>query len=177
MNVACNAKVIVGDYKYADSLNKEVLHQLKYSDDYGHTNVKASLFTGWNWLPDNKKFLNFKSFIKAEIKIHYDPDYSVDNLDFWANVYKKGDYADKHDHLPVQFSFAYFVKAKWYDSPLIFSDSGKKIRPKEGRYIIFPSYLKHSVPKHRYNHERITLSGNYLLDIDRFLKPQLAPVK
>ena len=82
----------------------------------------------------------------------------VDN--FWANVYKKGDYATSHSHKPHDFSFAYFVKAKWYDSPLVFTDSGKRIRPKEGRFVCFPAYLKHHVPKHRYRDERITLSGN-----------------
>jgi hypothetical protein len=68
------------------------------------------------------------------------------------------------DHKPHDFSFAYFVKAKWYYSPLVFTDSGKRIRPKEGRYVIFPAYLKHHVPKHRYNDTRITLSGNLSIE-------------
>ena len=165
MNVIHNTKVIVGDYQFADSLNKEVLHQLKYATNMGQTNVKASMFTGFNWLPDNRKFLNFKSFIHAEIKKHYDLYCEVTTFDFWANVYKKGDYAVNHEHVPVHLSFVYFVKAKWYDSPLIFTDSGKKIRPKEGRYVIFPGYLLHSVPMHRYNHDRITLSGNFIASL------------
>ena len=85
-------------------------------------------------------------------------------LNFWANVYEKGDYAESHDHKPHDFSFAYFLKSKWYDSPLVFTESGKRIRPKEGKYVIFPSYLLHHVPKNRYNHQRITLSGNLLID-------------
>ena len=80
------------------------------------------------------------------------------------HLYYKGDYAIPHCHRPNDFSFAYFVKAKWYDSPLIFVDSGKRIRPKEGRYVIFPAYLKHHVPKHRYNDTRITLSGNLTIN-------------
>ena len=174
MYVRHDAEVIVGDYHYADSLNKEVLHQLKYASDIGQTHVKASLHTGWDWLPDNKKFANFKSFISAEIERYYNPGSVIDKnaprtlgtmYNFWGNVYKKGDCAESHDHLPNQFSFAYFVKAKWYDSPLVFDDSGKRIRPKEGRYVIFPGYMSHSVPKHRYNHDRITLSGNYRLKL------------
>ena len=46
MYVRHDAEVIVGDYHYADSLNKEVLHQLKYASDIGQTHVKASLHTG-----------------------------------------------------------------------------------------------------------------------------------
>ena len=170
MKVKHNAEILVGDYQFAESLNQEVLHQLKFARDIGHTNVKA-FHTGWDWLPDNQKFKNFKSFITSEIERKFSPGKMTTGewtlgkmINFWANVYKKGDYAQSHCHEPNVYSFAYFVKAKWYDSPLIFNDSGKKIRPKEGRYVIFPSYLLHSVPKNRYNHERVTLSGNYFLN-------------
>ena len=170
MKVKHNAEIIVRDYQFAESLNKEVLHQLQFAENVGHTNVKASLHTVWDWLPDNQKIKNFKSFITSEIQNHFKPgnsgytksEYGKIKV-FWGNVYRKGDYAGKHNHTPCQYSFVYFVKAKWYDSPLVFNVGGEKIRPKEGRYIIFPSYLMHSVPKHRYNHERVTLSGNYLL--------------
>ena len=168
MKVKHNAEILVGDYQFAESLNQEVLHQLKFARDIGHTNVKA-FHTVWNWLPDNQKVKNFKSFITSEIERKFSPGKLCgdrmfgDIANFWGNVYKKDEFAISHDHRPHAFSFAYFVKGKWYDSPLIFDDSGKKIRPKEGRYIIFPSYLLHSVPKNRYNHERVTLSGNYSL--------------
>ena len=172
MKVKHSAKIIVGDYQFADSLNKEVLHQLKYATDIGHTNVKASMHTVWDWIPNNQKVKNFKSFILTEIEKKYRPgeqvggDRCVGKITcFWGNVYMKGDYAQSHNHKPNYFSFSYFVKSKWYDSPLIFDDSGKRLRPKEGRYVIFPSYLLHSVPKNRYNHERVTLSGNYVLNV------------
>ena len=169
------ASIIIGNYQFADSLNQEVIEQLKYAEDIGHTNVKASKHTVFDWLPENKKFNNFKSFILSETEKYFAP--SVNHAgkriispsgeiiklkcpNLWANVYLKGDHAVKHDHKPNAFSFAYFVKSKWYDSPLIFTDSGKRIRPKDGRYIIFPAYLLHRVPKNRYKHSRITLSGN-----------------
>ena len=171
MKVKHNAEIIVRDYQFAESLNKEVLHQLQFAENVGHTNVKASLHTVWDWLPDNQKIKNFKSFITSEIQNHFKPGNSGYTKNeygkikvFWGNVYRKGDYAGKHNHTPCQYSFVYFVKAKWYDSPLVFNVGGEKIRPKEGRYVIFPSYLMHSVPKHRYNHERVTLSGNYFLN-------------
>ena len=171
MKVKHNAEIIVRDYQFAESLNKEVLHQLQFAENVGHTNVKASLHTVWDWLPDNQKIKNFKSFITSEIENHFKPgnsgygkrEYGKITV-FWGNVYRKGDYAGKHNHTPCQYSFVYFVKSKWYDSPLVFNVGREKIRPKEGRYIIFPSYLMHSVPKHRYNHERVTLSGNYFLN-------------
>ena len=170
MKVKHNAEILVGDYQFAESLNQEVLHQLKFARDIGHTNVKA-FHTVWDWLPDNQKFKNFKSFIISEIERKFSPGRSLGSgrrlghvKNLWGNVYRKGDFAKSHDHKPNVFSFAYFVKANWYDSPLIFDDSRKRIRPKAGRYVIFPSYLRHSVPKNRYNHERVTVSGNYSLN-------------
>ena len=172
MKVRHSANILIGDYQYAESLNEEVLHQLKFAANIGHTNVKASIHTVWNWLPDNQKVKNFKSFITSEIERNYSPGVEIggshfpgEMISFWGNVYNKGDHALSHDHKPSTYSFSYFVKAKWYDSPLVFDVGGEKIRPKEGRYIIFPSYLMHSVPKHRYNHNRITLSGNYRLKL------------
>lgn len=167
MKLKDNTEIVIGNYPFADSLNKEILYQFQFAEDIGHTNVKA-FHTVWNWLPNNQKIKNFKSFISLEIEKNYRLETKILNAgkitDVWGNLYKKGDHAQSHRHRPGIFSFVYFVKAKWYDSPLIFDDSGKKVRPKEGRYVIFPSHLFHSVPKHRYNCDRITLAGNYELD-------------
>ena len=166
------ATVIVGDYQFADSLKEEVLSLLEIAENIGQTNVKASLHTQWNWDPGNIKFRNLKAHIREEIERIVKPGRLIRSrlflecMQFWANVYKKGDYAQSHDHKPFDYSFAYFVKSKWYYPPLVFTDSGKKIRPKEGRFVAFPSYLKHHVPKHRYNDTRITLSGNLEVKMD-----------
>ena len=173
ISVKHKADIIKGEYQFADKVKSEVLSLLKVcntiSQDY--SNVKASIHTEWNWEPDNITFRNLKSYIREEIEKHYKPGarsgggramLKVGN--FWANVYKKGDYAQSHSHKPNDFSFAYFVKSKWYYPPLVFTDSGKRIRSKEGTFVAFPSYLEHYVPKHRYNNTRITLSGNLTIN-------------
>ncbi len=169
-----NSDVIKGEYRFADKVKSEVLSLLKICNPISrdNSNVKASLHTEWNWESENITFRNLKSYIREEIEKHYKPGFRSDGSrnmlktkNFWANVYEKGDYAQSHCHKPYDFSFAYFVKSKWYDSPLVFTDSGKRIRPKEGTFVAFPAYLMHHVPKHRYNDTRITLSGN--LEIDR----------
>ena len=163
------AQILVGDYQFADSLKDEVVSLLQTATNIGHTNVKA-FHTEWDWEPINIKIRNLKGYIKEEIERAMKPGACIDSRvflrvdQFWANVYKKGDYAQSHDHRPFDWSFAYFVKAKWYDSPLVFTDSGKRIRPKEGRFVAFPAYLLHHVPKHRYKDTRITLSGNFEVD-------------
>ena len=169
MKVNHYAKVLVGDYQFADRVKEQVFSSLKTCNPIpqDNSNVKASVHTEWDWEPDNITFRNLKAFIREEIERYFKPGSMSSGArnrlecnNFWANVYEKGDYAESHCHKPHDFSFAYFVKSKWYYSSLVFTDSGKKVRPKEGRFVAFPSYLQHHVPKHRYNDTRITLSGN-----------------
>ena len=170
MKVTHNAEVLVGDYQFADKVKEQVLSLLKTTTPIAqeNSNVKASMHTEWDWHHNNITFRNLKGFIREEIERYYKPGATSDGarmrikcINFWANVYEKGDYAQSHCHKPMDFSFAYFVKAKWYDSPLIFTYSGKRVRPKEGRFVAFPAYLKHHVHNHRYKDTRITLSGNF----------------
>ena len=174
MKVNHYAKVLVGDYQFADRVKEQVLSSLKTCNPIpqDNSNVKASVHTEWDWEPDNIAFRNLKGFIREEVERFFKPGAQSDGgrsplicANFWANVYEKGDYAQSHCHKPYDFSFAYFVKSKWYYPSLVFTDSGKRIRPKEGRFVAFPSYLKHHVPKHRYNDTRITLSGNLVLKL------------
>ena len=174
IDVKHSTPIIVGDYQFADRLKEQVLSSLKTCNPIPqeNSNVKASIHTEWTWEPDNITFRNFKEFIREEIERYFRPGatvgggrYYVYCRTLWGNVYEKGDFANSHDHRPDNYSVAYFVKSKWYYPPLVFTHSGKKIRPKEGRYVIFPSYLDHHVPKHRYNDTRITLSGNFAVKI------------
>ena len=43
---------------------------------------------------------------------------------------------------------------------MVFTHSKRKIRPKEGTYVIFPSHLMHHVPPNKSKEMRMTLSGN-----------------
>ena len=174
ISVKHKADIIKGEYQFADKVKSEVLSLLKVCNPIpqDNSNVKASIHTEWDWKLDNITFRNLKAYIREEIEKYYKPggtssgtrEYLIDK-NFWANVYEKGDYAQSHCHKPYDFSFAYFVKSNWYDSPLVFSDSGKRIRPKEGTFVAFPAYLMHHVPQHRYNDTRITLSGNFTITI------------
>ena len=81
-----------------------------------------------------------------------------------VTIYHHYDYTISHDHVGVDIlSFAYFLKTEWYHPPFVFTWSGKKIKPKEGTFIIFPSHLKHHVPENKSEETRITLSGNISL--------------
>ena len=174
MKVTQKVSVLVGDYPYADKVKENVLSSLQNSTPIpqDNTNVKA-FHTDWDWEPDNIAFRNLKAFVREAIEGYYQPGVLSDGPRhylkwgcFWANVYKKGDYARIHNHRPNAYSFAYFVKAKWYHPSFVFSDHGERVRPKEGRFVAFPAHLNHHVPKNRFNDTRITLSGNlYINDL------------
>ena len=166
--------VCIGEYPLHKQLKDELGPLLeKYPDQHDRkTNVKATM-TEWDWNPESVRLKRLKNNILEFVNYNcnYYPVRSIEDIksvryfmnDFWANIYRKGDYTKEHKHLPCIFSCVYFLKSKWYHSPLVFSDSGKKIRPKEGTFVIFPSHLNHLVPKHRYRDTRITLSGNILI--------------
>ena len=167
MNVVHQFLILIDDYPFAAQLKSEILPLLKnYPDQQGRkTNVQA-LMTEWHWQDDNVQVHKLKKYIINEIRTklptksigHRDLDYYFQ--EFWANVYERGDSANVHNHWPkATFGFVYFLKSKWYYSSLVFGDK-KKVFPKEGRFVIFPSYLNHHVSKHRYREQRITLSGN-----------------
>tara|TARA_R100000008_G_scaffold20722_1_gene10895 strand:+ start:28 stop:624 length:597 start_codon:yes stop_codon:yes gene_type:complete len=162
MQLKHKCSVLIGEYPWASSLEKEVLPVVENQDckQGKKTNVKATMS---NWNITSPEIEKLKKYIKNEIgdtQFITKEKIEFDWVNFWAAVYYKGDYSVKHDHFPCYWSFVYFLKTKWYHSSLKFSDSGKKVRPKNGRYVIFPSYLQHHVPKHRYNNKRIVLAGN-----------------
>ena len=164
--------VCIGEYPLHKQLKDELVPLLeKYPDQHGRkTNVKATM-TEWDWNPENVRLKRLKNNILEFV--NYNCSFSRgDNKpvryfinDFWGNIYRKGDYTKPHNHRPNMLSFVYFLKTKWYHSPLTFKSRwdepiSKRIRPKEGTFIIFPSHLNHFVSKHRYRETRITLSGN-----------------
>ena len=172
MNVAQSCNILIGNYLYQNELRDEVLSLLEKTNSIprDHSNVKA-FHTDWDWEPENNIIKNFKSFILSELQKFYriafkdGTSYPIICKNFWANVYSKGDYANTHNHIPFHYSFAYFLKSEEHYSPLVFTESEKKVPPKEGRFVVFHSHYKHHVPEHKFNDTRITLSGNFYVQI------------
>lgn len=173
-NIPFTAQVLViDDYPYHQELRDELLPTLKqYRDVQNHgTNVKATM-TEWSIVTPQIK--NLQEFIVNYIRAYPSPflsggDHTLVFDSFWGNVYRKGDYTLRHNHNggEIQIAFNYFLNSRIYYPSLVFESFGiggrvtrKKILPKEGRLVIFPSYLIHKVNKHRYKNERITLAGN-----------------
>jgi uncharacterized protein (TIGR02466 family) len=92
----------------------------------------------------------------------------------WVNVMPKGCYHAFHAHPLSVISGTYYVSVDQESSPLRVEDPRaslfmacppKKIQidlqPKNGDVILFESWLKHEVPPHQSNEERISVSFNY----------------
>ena len=137
-------------------LLKEYL-EVDYNNSY-KTNVKAKM-TKWDTKTRGISLLS-EIVVNRLIFEYRDHGYNLQSNNCWFAKYDMGEYTSSHNHIPSVFSFVYFLKSKWYYSPLVFSDGGEKIRPTEGTFVVFPAHLNHLVPKHRYRETRITLSGN-----------------
>ena len=128
------------------------------------TNVKAEM-TDW-LLTEYESFRN----LGIDIVVNHLPHLSKPTVDgsvfdwiitaLWGNIYHKGDYTDPHDHMPAAYSFTYYVKVPEGSAPLILDDLGEIWTPKEGDLVLFPAHLKHSVPKHTIDEDRISIAGN-----------------
>ena len=132
------------------------------------TNVKATM-TEWKLDIPSQEFIEFRNTIYSVIKdlnLYWGHYVEIENI--WANIYRKGDFTQSHDHDPSRYSFVYFLKSKPNYSPLLFESidlknkkkKWKALKPIEGRLVIFPGFLKHRVPVHIHDETRITISGN-----------------
>ncbi len=74
----------------------------------------------------------------------------------WVARYKEGQNTVPHHHFPAHLSFVYFLKCAEGSSPLRLE--GVNIEAKEGRLIVFPPIMMHSVSATPA--ERIVLAGN-----------------
>ena len=79
--------------------------------------------------------------------------------DIWGAVYKRGDFTKTHDHWPHPWSFSYYVKSDG-TTPITFPDSPCYLYPKTNDMVLFPGILRHGVPIHESDEERIIVSGN-----------------
>lgn len=98
----------------------------------------------------------------------------------WAVINEKNSFNVRHNHPNSYLSAAYYVRAnenageiKFYDPKEVkamhypkikvnteFSTNSINIKPEEGKLLIFPSYLHHSVGENLSDEDRIVISFN-----------------
>ena len=174
MKIKENLDIIVEKYPYADSLNEKLMVEFgeiasqvykrpkeNINSDY-YTNIVGAKFGISNDGP-SKLISNWVVNI-IKNKIHNDNSQPIvyDDRGMWFAIYDEGDYARSHHHIPhALFSWVYFVNCPRGSSPLVFTSTNKRIKAEEGKLILFPSCMKHHVPKNKCK-DRITLVGNML---------------
>ena len=164
--------IIVDYYPYADSIRDKIIgdcDKVSFTKDVinwdgGRTNVVANQTKP---MKSVKRFPSVKMLLNFIINLIKNGDYlqskhipyEVDH--FWISKYEKGDYTHAHHHYPSAWSFVYFVTTPKGSSPLVFPTSGKRIKAEEGKVVVFPGHLEHSVPKNKCD-GRMVVAGNIM---------------
>ena len=161
-------------YNLKNVPNDKIAELIKSSGDLQDhkTNLKCDM-TSWSFHKENELIVKLTDVITEIINEDTKPFKHV-LLDCWGAVYRKGEHAIPHFHLPCSLSFVYCVKTPKGSSPLVFDnafeyDKKKKnsknkpfcIHPKDGQLIVFTSDTTHSVPKSTIDEERIVIAGKY----------------
>ena len=152
----------------SDSLNEQILkdcENFQFSRDVrnldgGDTNVKALQTAG---RLHTKSARLIEDWVIKLLEISHpghsggDRGFKVSNS--WLARYNKDDYTRPHSHRPSYKSFVYFVKSPKGSSPLVFTNTRKKIQPVEGIVVVFDGGIKHHVPPNKCE-DRVVLAGN-----------------
>ncbi len=116
----------------------------------------------------------------------YKDNVSITFSNGWANINRYKDYNTNHQHPLSHWSSVYYVKIPENSGNLYFIDPKVsrtmiveypyaknlvnpsqtphiKIGPSEGLFVLFPSYLEHSVGPNMSNKPRISISINFIL--------------
>jgi uncharacterized protein (TIGR02466 family) len=112
----------------------------------------------------------------------------------WANINPPGAYHPMHHHPNNYLSGVYYVSVPSPGSQIIFQDprgqasmimpkpkqytkltaNAANAQSKEGRMVLFPSWLKHTVPSNEGNDERISIAFNFMFK--NFTDAMAAPI-
>tara|TARA_R110001592_G_scaffold100984_9_gene286061 strand:- start:237 stop:764 length:528 start_codon:yes stop_codon:yes gene_type:complete len=125
------------------------------------TNVKAIMSSWKIWEQTdilNTLLKNILSLVNKSFPLQDERwEYEINSC--WTAVYKKGHYSNIHEHRPSEISFVYYLQSNG-STPLVFDDCKFDTTPIDDMLVAFPSYLRHSVPKHKDEEDRICLAGN-----------------
>ena len=136
--------------KFRDE-NVEQKQKEQNLDNYHMTNYKSHLF-----------IKEFETISRLLLDNFCPKEHDFKTEDCWGALYRKGHYIKTHHHWPSALSWTYYVKTSENTEPFIFVGNGveKKIYPRVGDLIIFPSVMNHRVPESQPDDERIVVVGN-----------------
>jgi uncharacterized protein (TIGR02466 family) len=162
---------------------KNVVNNYQFDDPWNNERIKISggNFTD-NQLVNLDQFkLSLSDMVGKYLKMIDEKDYvSYSMEESWITKSTKYSYAHIHNHSNFDISGVYYYKTNTMDGNLFFenpiteciaSKIGRKkflkdtisYQPEVGKFILFPSWLKHGVDTNTTDNERISLSFNLRL--------------
>ena len=152
--------------------------------------VSKTNYGGWHSTTDMHKKPEYSALVTELFRMQkeiYDNEHLDRNAvlgNMWANINPPGGYNRPHIHPNSHFSGVYYVKTPKDSGNLVCNEprlgahmvmptrkKGKppkelwrevQLEPKEGRIIVFPSWLWHLVEPNKSNDIRISVSFNFL---------------
>jgi len=183
--------IYIKDLKNVENLNtyleNHILNWAKTDKGIQKTNV-----SGWHSPCEMQNYKEYQLLINILYEFQkeiYEKEKLSGNPilgNMWANINPKGSYNLSHTHPNCAFSGVYYVKASKNSGNICFEDprpgvqiqmlnrkkekidpqNWKRIEynPSNGRIIMFPSWLSHSVEQNLSDDIRISVSFNFLQD-------------
>ena len=180
----------INNYKDLNSQLENYIYDLKKKDPQGQKKSNAggwhSPFFNMKESELIKKFISSFNNSLAEIMTEH-MGWKINKekimiLDMWSIVNTKNTFNVQHTHPNSLMSAAYYVKAKKNSGQIKFYDPKEmkvmyhppiknyneisaeiiKIEPEEGKLILFPSYLNHSVEENLSDQDRVVISFNVM---------------
>ncbi len=115
-------------------------------------NLPSVDFSGRN--SSNPKFQNLVSHC------NHDERLELELSSIWGQIYGSGAFQVSHTHLPSHWSFVLFVNCPEGCSPVVFGEEDLEIQPRQGFGVVFPSWIRHYVPRNLAR-GRSVVSGNF----------------
>tara|TARA_R110000868_G_scaffold400131_2_gene674320 strand:- start:649 stop:1275 length:627 start_codon:yes stop_codon:yes gene_type:complete len=151
-------------------------------DSLGYTNFDPTAPTSLTTDPNFKFFFDHLAPLISEFFSQLDYYGPWQYVNGWASVYPKGAWVPLHNHSPLHWSAAYYVKTHNDCGDILFTDPkeyalanepkntkwrgdvGHAVTPTDGMLLIFPSYLKHETLPNEVDKDRIIISFNILTE-------------
>jgi len=137
------------------------------TDDKHLSNVKATM-TSWYLHEQDDCVKGLTNLVMIECD-KMSGKFELHNSECWGNVQRWSEEVVEHTHWPFLWSWCYYSKVDKTSPPLVFPEVKQVFEPEIGDLIIFPSNIKHSVPKSESENERIVVAGNISF---KFTKPE-----
>tara|TARA_R100000773_G_C4206097_1_gene106956 strand:- start:96 stop:617 length:522 start_codon:yes stop_codon:yes gene_type:complete len=148
-----SGKINVDSNYFINAINEGVKteHNLNFK-----TNIKDKM-TSWNYFNHDPKFLELLTRFIDLVDDNFDQG-TYRLQESWGFSMGFGGLTKFHNHAPSLWSGALYLND--HNQTLDFPDLKEKIKPSEGRFVLFSSFLEHGCERHREEKVKYGVSFN-----------------